>query len=94
MSYIFSVKIYVEADTTPTDLDIGLENGVFFWTMGDFEQVGASYVGAKGVLTRDGISSIQKSVNVKRMGDIANIDGLTLSIDNTAKFWVKFITAL
>ena len=93
MSYIFSVKIYVEADTTPTDLDIGLENGVFFWTMGDFEQVGASYVGAKGVLTRDGISSIQKSVNVKRMGDSANIDGLTLSIDNTAKFWVKFITA-
>tara|TARA_R110001599_G_scaffold20592_7_gene77852 strand:+ start:1207 stop:4161 length:2955 start_codon:yes stop_codon:yes gene_type:complete len=93
MSYIFSVKIYVEADTTPTDLSIGLENGVFFWTMGDFEQSTPSYLGAKSVLTRDGISSIQKSVNVKRMGDVANIDGLNLSIDNTEKFWVKFISA-
>ena len=91
--YKFSVKIYVEADTTPTDTSIGLDTGVFFWTLGQFDNVASEFVNGKGILTRDGISSIQKSVNVKRNGDIANVDGLSLSIDNTDKFWVKFITA-
>ena len=91
--YKFSVTIYVDSDTTPTDDTIGLSNGVFFWTLGEFVDFDSSFTNGKGILTRDGISPITKSVNVKRMGDIANIDGLNLSIDNTEKFWIKFITA-
>lgn len=88
--YSFRVEIEVSSDVTPTDASIGLFSGKFIWIVGDEYSFTTS---SKGVLSNDWINGISKSVSVDRMGDIANIDGLSLKIKNTNKFWVKFITA-
>lgn len=92
-AYRFGVKIEVNATTTPTDSTIGLESGVFYWYIGDGYPVTSRYTNGQGILARDGIGQISKSVKVDRFGDIANIDSTNLAINNTAKFWTKFISA-
>ena len=89
--YSFRVEIEVTSDTSPTDPTIGLVSGKFIWIVGDTYGIWSSSL--KGFLAEDWIDGISKSVQVERMGDIANIDGLNLRIKNTNKFWTKFITA-
>jgi len=88
--YSFRVEIEVNADTSPTDPTIGLTSGKFIWIAGDSFNYSSSL---KGILSEDFADSITKSIQVDRMGDVANIDGLNLKIKNTSKFWVQFITA-
>lgn len=88
--YSYRVEIEVVADTSPTDPTIGLASGKFIWVAGDNLNYSSLL---KGILSDDWVDGISKSVNVSRMGDVANIDGLNLKIKNTSKFWVQFITA-
>ena len=92
--YSFGVKIeVVGSDLTPTDVSIGLVNGVFEWFLGgDFPDDNPYNIG-RGILASDGIGSISKSVKIERFGDIANINGLDLTIRNTDIFWKKFLLA-
>ena len=92
--YSFSVRIeVVGSDLTPTDTSIGLNNGVFEWFLGgDFPDTNPYNIG-RGILASDGIGSISKSVKIERFGDIANINGLDLTIRNTDIFWKKFLLA-
>jgi len=89
----FSVRIEVDSPDTPTDTSIGLVNGVFEWFLGGSFPDTAPYIYGKDILARDGISPISKSVKVERFGDIANIDGLNITIKNTEIFWKKFLLA-
>lgn len=89
--YAFRVRIYVEADSLETDPTLGLANNVFSWVAGGAVDTLATAVGKHGILAKDFIDSIKKSVNIKRHGDIANIDGFNLKLDNTEKFWTQII---
>lgn len=88
--YSFRVEIEVTADTSPTDSTIGLASGKFIWIAGENYTYSSLL---RGILSDDWVDSIKKSVNVSRFGDVANIDGLSLKIKNTSKFWTHFITA-
>jgi hypothetical protein len=88
--YSFRVEIEVTADTSPTDSTIGLASGKFIWIAGENYTYSSLL---RGILSDDWVDSIKKSVNVSRFGDVANIDGLSLKIKNTSKFWTQFITA-
>lgn len=92
--YSFGVRIeVVGSDLTPTDISIGLLSGTFQWFLGgDFPDSYPFSIG-RGILASDGISGISKSVKIERFGDIANIDGLDLTIRNTDIFWKKFLLA-
>ena len=89
--YSFSVRIEVNADSTPTDTSIGLINGVFEWFLGGEYPDQEVYNSGRGILAKDGIGPISKSVKIERHGDIANINGLTLTIRNTDIFWIVII---
>jgi len=91
--YKFSVVISVDSSETPTDNSIGLKDGVFTWFMGGGYPEIEPFIYGQDILSRDGISSISKSVKVERFGDIATSAGLNLSIRNTDIFWKKFLLA-
>ena len=91
--YSFSVRIEVDSSLTPTDTSIGLINGVFEWFLGGNYPDIPPFSYGRGILAKDGISGISKSVKIERYGDIANISGLDLTIRNTDIFWKKFLLA-
>jgi hypothetical protein len=91
--YSFSVQIIVDSDDTPSDPSIGLTNGIFEWFLGGEFPDDPYFNNGRGILARDGISPITKSVKIDRFGDLANSSGLNLKIDNTEIFWKKFLLA-
>ncbi len=88
MKLAFGIKITL-LDEVISSPSIGLyndsTNSYFRWITQTATNTTDTWL--SGILLRDWINSISKSVDVRRMGNVARISGGSINIGNELKFW-------
>ena len=83
LKVIWGIKIYTE--TVTTSAAIGLSNGKFQWIENKLAGVSSAWKG--GIVYDGAISQLNESTDAKLAGNVSQVRGITVKINNTALFW-------
>ena len=94
-SYSVGITLDISDTTSATDVNIGLNSGVFYWITGRPGYTGSGYLGDapsgktwyEGILALNNLGQPNRIVDIITDGDYGTLSGFTFVIDNTSNFW-------